>query len=96
MQKKSKSGERTVVISLKEEERKYLSGHVIDGRNLFPATGYLVSSRMQYLTNVVIGFTFVDVTLFLFYFLHRKRTVTVVVILKLSFWAINFVIRCCQ
>ena len=66
MQEKSKSGGRSVVISLKDEERKYLSGHVIDGRNLFPATGYLVSYRMQYLTNVVMGFPCIDVTLFIF------------------------------
>ena len=54
MQGKSKCGERSVVISLRDEERRYLSGHVIDGRNLFPAMGYLVSCRMHYLTNVVI------------------------------------------
>ena len=49
MQEISKSGERSVVISLKDGDRKYLAGHVIDGRNLFPATGYLVSSRIKYL-----------------------------------------------
>jgi fatty acid synthase len=43
MQEKEKSGERCVAINVNEEERKYLSGHVIDGRNLFPATAYLVS-----------------------------------------------------
>jgi hypothetical protein len=43
VQGNSESGERSVVISLKDEETKYLSGHVIDGRNLFPAMGYLVS-----------------------------------------------------
>jgi hypothetical protein len=43
-----------------------LSGHVIDGRNLFPAMGYLVSCRMHYLTNVVMGFACIDVTLFMF------------------------------
>jgi len=52
---KSKSDERFVVISLQDEERKYMSGHVIDGSNLFPAMGYLVSCRMHYLTNVVMG-----------------------------------------
>ena len=62
----SKSGERSVVITLKDEERKYLSGHVIDGRNLFPAMGYLVSSRIQYLANVVVGFPRIYVTLFIF------------------------------
>jgi hypothetical protein len=63
MQVASKSGERSVVISLKDGDRKYLSGHIIDGRNLFPAMGYLVSSRIPYLTNVVMGFPYIDVTL---------------------------------
>jgi hypothetical protein len=66
MQQKSKSGERTVVISLQNEERKYLSGHVVDGRNLFPAMGFIGSSRRQYLTNVVMGFPCIDVTPFVF------------------------------
>ncbi|XP_045453923.1 fatty acid synthase-like [Melitaea cinxia] len=34
--------ERTVKISIADEENTYMLGHVIDGRNLFPATGYLV------------------------------------------------------
>jgi len=55
-----------VVISLQDEERKYLSGHVVDGRNLFPAMGYLVSCRMQYLTDVVMGFPCIDVTVYIF------------------------------
>jgi len=55
-----------VVISLKDEEKKYLSGHVIDGRNLFPAMGYIVSCRMHYLTNVVMGFACIVVILFIF------------------------------
>jgi fatty acid synthase len=38
-----KSGERSVVVTLDDQEMDYLSGHVIDGRNLFPAMGYLVS-----------------------------------------------------
>jgi len=42
IQDKIKSGERNISISLKDDEHEYLSGHVIDGRNLFPATGYLV------------------------------------------------------
>ena len=64
----SKSGERSVVISLKDGDRKYLAGHVIDGRNLFPAMGYLVSSRIQYLANVVMDFPCIDVNLFIFTF----------------------------
>ncbi len=45
MQEKIKSGERTVVVTLKDDEQEYLSGHVIDGRNLYPATGYLVNKK---------------------------------------------------
>ncbi|XP_069677436.1 fatty acid synthase-like isoform X2 [Periplaneta americana] len=41
MQEKVKSGERTVLVTLQDEELEYLSGHVIDGRNLFPAMGYI-------------------------------------------------------
>lgn len=43
LQGKLKSGEKVFTINLKEEEYEFLSGHVIDGRNLYPATGYLVS-----------------------------------------------------
>ena len=43
MQEKIKSGERTVMINVNDEEQEFYTGHVIDGRNLFPATGYLVS-----------------------------------------------------
>ncbi|XP_035722352.1 fatty acid synthase-like [Vespa mandarinia] len=35
------SGERMVEISIIDEDFEYISGHVIDDRNLFPATGYL-------------------------------------------------------
>jgi len=65
-QGKSKSGERSVVISLQDEERKYLSGHVLGGRNLFPAMGYLVSCRMQCLKDVVMPFPYIDVTVLIF------------------------------
>jgi hypothetical protein len=74
MQGKSKSGERIVTVSLKDGDRKYLSGHVVDGRNLFPAMGYIVSIRMQYVTDVVRGFQFIDMTLLLLYFPQRVVT----------------------
>lgn len=35
------SGERMVSISIVDEDFEYIKGHVIGGRNLFPATGYL-------------------------------------------------------
>lgn len=62
VQDKIKSGERNISISLKEDEFEYLSGHVIDGRNLFPATGYLVNiyisiktvNRALYYLNITI------------------------------------------
>ncbi|XP_070161148.1 fatty acid synthase-like [Polyergus mexicanus] len=41
-QKKITSGERTINITLKDDTLEYISDHVIDGRNLLPATGYLV------------------------------------------------------
>lgn len=39
--KGSRSGELVIDIDLSKESDKYLSGHAIDGRVLFPATGYL-------------------------------------------------------
>lgn len=41
--KGSRSGELVVEVDLSKEGDQYLSGHAIDGRVLFPATGYLVS-----------------------------------------------------
>lgn len=35
------SCERVVNVALTNDGLEYVSGHVIDGRNLFPATGYL-------------------------------------------------------
>ncbi|XP_046964244.1 fatty acid synthase-like [Vanessa cardui] len=35
-------GERTVNVSVMDEMNEFLAGHVIDGRNLYPATGYIV------------------------------------------------------
>ncbi|XP_047362256.1 fatty acid synthase-like [Vespa velutina] len=40
-QERIDSGEQIFEISIDYEEFQYVSGHVIDGRNLFPATGYL-------------------------------------------------------
>ncbi|CAH0713521.1 unnamed protein product, partial [Brenthis ino] len=41
-QEKMKSGERTVRMSIVDEDSEYMAGHVVDGRNLYPATAYLV------------------------------------------------------
>ncbi|PZC73265.1 hypothetical protein B5X24_HaOG209733 [Helicoverpa armigera] len=41
-QEKMKSGERTIRMSIVDEDCEYMAGHVVDGRNLYPATGYLV------------------------------------------------------
>ncbi|KAF7404757.1 hypothetical protein HZH66_003663 [Vespula vulgaris] len=35
------SGERIITVTYATEEFKYIKGHVVDGRNLFPGTGYL-------------------------------------------------------
>jgi len=42
MQKKITVGERIVNLSIKTEDFDYMVGHVIDGMNLIPATGYLI------------------------------------------------------
>lgn len=39
----SRSGECVIDIDMSKEQDEFLSGHAIDGRVLFPATGYLVS-----------------------------------------------------
>lgn len=41
IQERIVSGERTVDITVIDEDFEYITGHNIDGRNLFPATGYL-------------------------------------------------------
>jgi hypothetical protein len=48
LQPKVGSAEQSVYISLQDGPTEYLSGHVINGRNLFPATGYLVSFMKLY------------------------------------------------
>lgn len=39
--KSSRSGESVIDIDLSKDTNSYLAGHAIDGRVLFPATGYL-------------------------------------------------------
>jgi hypothetical protein len=51
---------------------------------LFPAMGYLVSCRMQNLTNVVMGFPCIYVNVFIFHSPHWKRGVPNVITVKLS------------
>ncbi|XP_046963779.1 fatty acid synthase-like [Vanessa cardui] len=41
-QEQVKSCEMTISVSVTDEVNEFLAGHVIDGRNLYPATGYLV------------------------------------------------------
>ncbi|XP_063987869.1 fatty acid synthase-like [Diachasmimorpha longicaudata] len=38
---KTTSGQRRVELSISDEDYEYMAGHVIDGRNVLPATGYL-------------------------------------------------------
>jgi len=41
-QRHVQSSERHIEINVSDENYDYMVGHVIDGRNLLPATGYLV------------------------------------------------------
>lgn len=50
--KGSRSGELIVDVDLSKESDQYLAGHCIDGRVLFPATGYLVSRIPLYLFKI--------------------------------------------
>ncbi|KAF7404648.1 hypothetical protein HZH66_003554 [Vespula vulgaris] len=45
MHEKFTAEERMVAISIADEDFQYIKGHVIDGRNLFPATGHLCLVR---------------------------------------------------
>lgn len=45
--KGSRSGELVIDVDLSKESDSYLAGHAIDGRVLFPATGYLVSNTFK-------------------------------------------------
>lgn len=52
--KESRSGELVVDVDLSKESDQYLSGHCIDGRVLFPATGYLVSKIFTHIFNKIL------------------------------------------
>ena len=61
-----KSTERYVEILLSDEDYDYMSGHIIDGKNLLPATGYLALvwetvGMMKGLMYSTIPITFQDV-----------------------------------
>lgn len=45
---KTSSGETVIEINLSKEEDSFLSGHTIDGRILFPATGYMTLAWITY------------------------------------------------
>lgn len=58
------SGERICPLSLAEHDYEYMSGHIIDGRCLFPATGYLTlvwetigMMRSTFALNLIVEFT---------------------------------------
>lgn len=57
MQEKIKSGERSVMVNIKDDEFEFITGHMIDGRNLFPATGYLVSLLNYIYLSVLLTFS---------------------------------------
>ena len=59
-QRSRKSGERKVKVALSSKDYKYIAGHTIDGRVLFPATGYLC---LAWETLAIIkGFTNLDIS----------------------------------
>lgn len=41
LQRSTRTGERKVTIDLSSDDYEFVAGHAIDGRVLFPATGYL-------------------------------------------------------
>ncbi|XP_055691897.1 fatty acid synthase-like [Lutzomyia longipalpis] len=48
--KTTTSGETVVEINLNNEEDAFLAGHIIDGRVLYPATGYIMLAWKQFAT----------------------------------------------
>lgn len=50
------SGESVIKIDLSNPDDQYLAGHTIDGRVLFPATGYLVRSNKHRIIKNVLYF----------------------------------------
>lgn len=45
--KGARSGECVIDVDLSNENDQYLIGHTIDGRVLFPATGYMVRTKCK-------------------------------------------------
>jgi fatty acid synthase len=41
-QRKAASSQRIVKVSLSDSEYEHMAGHIIDKKNLFPATGYVL------------------------------------------------------
>ncbi|XP_036143549.1 fatty acid synthase-like [Monomorium pharaonis] len=79
---KNEEGERYIEILLKDVEHDYMTGHVIDGRILLPATGYLVLvwqtiGMMKGLGFSTIPITFRDVKFIRATHLTKSNTVTV-------------------
>lgn len=61
--KGSRSGELVVDVDLSKEDDQYLSGHAIDGRVLFPATGYLVNFLKTFFYVLLQTYDFLDVSM---------------------------------
>lgn len=53
-----RSGESIIEIDLTKETDAFFAGHTIDGRVLFPATGYLVCVVYYYLISHCMKFDF--------------------------------------
>ncbi|XP_036142748.1 fatty acid synthase [Monomorium pharaonis] len=79
--------ERYIQIGLKDVEYDYLAGHVIDGKNLLPATGYLVFvwqtiGMMKGLMPSSIPIIFRDVKFIRATYLTKNSTVTLRIVIQ--------------